>query len=176
MDERLIDRAVVLWKRLLSAPKYQAVCDSSGPEDKRIMGMASKMAQMIPSNSTPELLDKFGDALKRGIIKTVVEQPRYFPGLHTDYGPDRILGDAAEEVGLKMEFPWKTNMNIRDDCVSVSAGYGSDYVYHYPLSGGRWLVTTLRQLDSAKVAELVEEGDADVFTIEVDEPATAIAP
>ena len=77
--------------------------------------------------------------------------PRVLPA-----GADVFLRQAAERAGLKMEFPWKTTMHVENEYVCVSNGYGSAYVYHYPLSGDRWLATTLHGDDISKVIALVE--------------------
>lgn len=168
MDERLIDRAVTIWQRLLSNPRYQAVCDKSGDEDKRTMGIASKLAYLTPSNATPELLDKFGEALRRRLIEECKKHE--YVCLSVDYGPDKILQEAKDEVGLEMEFPWKTVMHLLNGHLDVSEGYGTEYLHHYPLIDGRWLLTTLHGSDIAKVVALVEQGITDVFTVEVDVP------
>lgn len=44
--------------------------------------------------------------------------------LGVDYGPEPILDDAAEEVGVsRSRFPWKTHMHVHRDHVIASSGY-----------------------------------------------------
>jgi hypothetical protein len=77
--------------------------------------------------------------------------------LSVDYDPDLILRDAAEKAGLKTKFPWKTSMRLTDSYVTVSCGYGADYIFYYPLSDDRWFVTTLYGSDIDKVIRLIED-------------------
>mgnify|MGYP001559346407 CR=1 FL=1 len=51
-----------------------------------------------------------------------------------DYGPDRILSEAAEKAGINLEFrlPIKTMMWITPEKVSVSEGYRAPEVQIYP--------------------------------------------
>lgn len=85
-----------------------------------------------------------------------------FSRLAVDYGPDVPLQEAAKRAGLEMEFPWKTSMSLQHDWLSLGYGYGAPYVYHYPLSGDRWLETTLYGDDIGKVIALVESGVIDL--------------
>lgn len=51
--------------------------------------------------------------------------------LQCDYGPDAVLAEAAERVGVKLkmfDLPMKTVMWINPGEVKVSAGYGADVV------------------------------------------------
>jgi hypothetical protein len=44
--------------------------------------------------------------------------------LGVDYGPDPILGDAADLTGVPLSrFPWKTNMTVHADHVIAALGY-----------------------------------------------------
>lgn len=168
-DPRVIRRAAVIWRRLLETPEYRATNENSGPEDIRNMGMAAFLARSIPTNSTPGLLDQFSDELQRR-IEAHIESEGFAPYMHVDYGPDEILAESAKAVGLEIQFPWKTNVRLRRDAVSVSAGYVAEYIYHYPLNDGRWLVSSLSGSDVAKLIELIESGFDLGLTIEVDEP------
>jgi len=140
---------------MLESPEYKAVSENSAPEDRLNMGIAASMAKQIPSNATPERLDAFADALRRRLPG---EAHGDYISVGVDYGPDKILSDAAEDAGLDMQFPWKTQMWISHGTVSVSAGYGAPQVFHHPMADGRWLVTTLYGSDIDKVIALVERG------------------
>lgn len=161
-SDLLVKRAVELWKRMLRSPKF----DNGDPSP--VGGMASMMAMMIPTNTTEELLDKFGEELEKNILTPSEHSRDYYPNtsLHVDYGPDKAIGDAAEAAGLQCQFPWKTNMWIGDGCVSVSAGYAAANVYHYPLSDGKWLVTSLSGSEIEKIKKFVTDGTLPEFTVE----------
>lgn len=162
--ERTADRAVELWKRMLHSPKYDNVGDTGSPKERATQRMASMLAATIPSNATEDVLDAFGVELKRLLLDDSLSVYSR-SSLGVDYGPDKLLSDAAAVAGLKMEFPWKTNMSICCAYVSVSSGYGAECVYHYPLDDGRWLVTTLNGSDISKVIEYAI-GGAPTFDIE----------
>lgn len=149
----IVDRAVELWKRVLATPLYQNERPGEGGS------LAPILAAMAPKNNAPDVLESFGVALKKSLLQEDADQGWYGKTyLGVDYGPDRTLADAAEEAGLQMQFPWKTSMHIYTDKVCFSIGYGSPDVYHYPLSGGRWLITDLRGKDIAKLIALIEAG------------------
>jgi len=157
--EQTARRAVELWKRLLKNPKYD-----NGAEDQ-----ANKMAQLLAmglnKNNTDEKLKAFGDELFKKIMNK--DEPNYSrTSLCVDYGPDKTLDDCAKAAELKMEFPWKTNMYIYKDSVSVRAGYGAESENHYPLGDGRWLVTTLSGSDIDQVIEYVKGEKPLVLNIE----------
>jgi hypothetical protein len=169
-NPRIVDRAVELWKRMLANPEYKATGDESGLEDQLTMARAASMAKMVPSNAAPERLEAFGVALKQRLLTASPEYGTYPDTLHVDYGPDAVLGDAAKEVDLKLEWPWKTRMHLYDDRVGLAAGYAAGTVYHYPLSNGRWLMTTLQGSDITKIIEYVDGGQP-TFDIEATEAA-----
>lgn len=170
-NERIVDRAVEIWKRLLASPKYDNLGGTSSPEERRTMAMASALAQAIPSNATPERLVKFGAELKKRLMSPkeqtggIRRASYYEQSMSVDYGPCSVLNAAAEASDLKMEWPWKTNMWLYGDRLSVSAGYGAESVYHYPLSGDRWLVARLSGSDMEKVIALASGKEA-AFDIE----------
>lgn len=160
-EEKIVDRAVELWKRMLKNPKFDN--GDSSPTGF----FAGAMAKMIPNNATDEVLQAFGEHLKNALMNIDPEYKSeyYHSYLSVDYGPDKVLHTAAEKAGLKMEFPWKTTMHLWTDHVSVSAGYGAESIYHYPLSDGRWLMTTLSGSDISKIIAYCE-GQELAFEIE----------
>jgi len=164
-SEQTAKRAAELWRRMLENPKYDALGSTGTPEDVRNMGMASVMASVLPNNATAELLDALAEELAKQLMNP--DRSTYERiSLGVDYGPDLLLAEVAKTVGLEMQWPWKTRMYIDGDrCVSVSAGYGAEDVYHYPLPGNRWLVTTLSGSDIVKVIEYVDGGHPE-FVIE----------
>jgi len=93
--EEIARRAVELWKRMLKVPKFD-----NGAKD----GFSSMLAGMAKNNSTPEILEKFGqELLKRILDKSTAQYIRTV--MHVDYGPDQILDDSAKAAGLKTKFP-----------------------------------------------------------------------
>lgn len=156
----IVDRAVSLWIDALRKPKF----DNGDPSPSGLL--ASGLAKMIPSNATEELLTAFGRQLRIKMMDgydwkwTDGTIHRHDPVnyLSVDYRPDPSLAQAAEEVGLKTEFPWKTNMSLSENYVAFAIGYGAEPEYHYPLAGGQWLVTKLHGADMAKIIALVESG------------------
>jgi hypothetical protein len=171
--EILIDKAVELWITMLSKPKYDNLGKNSKEPIDSITAntLASSLANMIPKNNTPNILSKFGKALKdimlNGYDWEYSGSKHHTNGedircLSVDYHPDTALSAAAERVGLKMEFPWKTNMHFYKDSISVSYGYGAESVYYYPLNNGEWLATKLHGSDVNKIIKLVEKNILDL--------------
>jgi hypothetical protein len=167
--------SVELWKQMLANPKYDNLGPNSPEPPKSILAntMASAMASMIPANNTQEILDRFGEALKARLMNPIAGKEFYETCLAVDYGPDQTLADVAKEVGLKMEFPWKTVMHLSEVNVSVRNGYGAPYVYHYPLGDDDWFETTLCGDDIQKIIGLVASG---VLTKELEAAVPVDAP
>jgi len=164
IPEIIIDRAVELWKRVLEDPEYQVVEKDASAEDQIYQAKCSGLANMVPNNATPELLEAFGKELKQRLLKG--DEAGYkTTSLDVDYHPDKTLADSAQAAGLKLEFPYKTHMHLYFDCVSFTCGYRSEQICHYPMKDGKWLTTTLRGSDIAKVIEYVEGGKP-VFEVE----------
>lgn len=151
-------RAADLWRRMVESPIFD-----NG--DRSEQGFFCKaMAESIPTESDEAKLDAFRDRLEAALLDESI-RPYDRSGLHVDYHPDEILAQAAE--GTKIRFPCKTNMWVYNDHIGVSAGYGAETVNHYPLSEGRWLITTLSGSteEMAKVIQLVE-GGCELFEVE----------
>ena len=174
-NERVVDRAVELWKRtLLQAPTFD-----NGAHDLPNM-FASVLATGLANKSkaTPEQLEAFGEKLKYFLmnelsleeIKGEPEPENCYKSLHNsvgvDYHPDTVLSAAANAAGISTNlFPWKTNMSINVDYVAFGVGYCAPWDYHYPLKNGRWLITRLSGEDINKVIDYVE-GETPAFTVE----------
>lgn len=159
----IIDRAVEVWKQMLSNPKYDNLGEDSPEPPSSISSnrLASLITSALPKNNDTETLEKFGEALRHILLNDglVTEKKEYIPiYLSVDYHPDGTLQDAAKAVGLKMEFPWKTTMHLLENHLSVSMGYAAPYVSHYPLKNGRWLVASLEGRDIDKIIALIESG------------------
>ena len=173
-NEVIVDRAVELWKRVLSSPTF----DNGGGNIESLFAgaLASKLAES--SKATPEKLEEFGKHLKYFLMnelsfeeiegKPEKENSHKFihNSLSVDYNPDSLLASAATRAGLSLNiFPWKTSMHLYDTYLGFGVGYCAPWEYHYPLTGGRWLITKLTGEDIGKVIEYAE-GGTPLFEIE----------
>lgn len=160
--KKTADRAAELWRSMLSRPKFDNGDSSSNG------GIASMMATMIPTNTTAALLDAFAEKLSERILTPSERSPDYFDcaNLSVDYGPCMALSECAESVGLDCQFPWKTTMWVHADSVSVRNGYGAETIYHYALSNGKWLITTLQGSAIEDIKKHVVEGTPLEFKVE----------
>ncbi len=168
-NERIVDRAVHLWKEALAAPVYR----NTRPGERDFGSvLACGMAAMLPKNNTADVLNAFGEELKKRLMAPIergADRVWYETSLGVDYGPDKVLGEAAEAAGLKMEFPYKTNMHLYTDRLSFSVGYGAPAAFHHPMADGRWVVSTLHgsETDDAALVRFAEAGNtAEFFRIE----------
>lgn len=173
-NETIVDRAVELWVRAINKPKF----DNGGKDFGNFM--AGQLAGMMADKHVPTegQLAVFRMELKTLLMNEVSmeqlrDEPetekslRYFhTSLGVDYGADLILSCAAKRSSIHESlFPWKTNMSLSAGYVCFGVGYQSPWMYHYPLSDGRWLVTQLAGEDIGKVIEYVEGGKPE-FDIE----------
>ncbi len=119
-----IETAAKWWGDVLAkGAKFDNMGDTGTPEERRMQEMTSMMASMNVSPVTDEQLDKFEKELIN-LLESSLELQRQ--GLHCDYGPCQTLANAAKKAGIsESNFPWKTNMNLRDEKVMVSYGYGA---------------------------------------------------
>lgn len=101
--------------------------------DDSELGRLTRNAQIhlslnkIPPND--DALRAFNNALVKKIKKALLSQP-YISiarlALKVDYHPCGLLSEAAEEVNLIVNFPWKMTMNISLDNVNVAYGSSSE--------------------------------------------------
>ncbi|MBD8689345.1 MULTISPECIES: hypothetical protein [unclassified Rhizobium] len=181
----LIERAVELWCRALRNPRFENGDNSEG-------GFFTAGFAAMNSDAAAAKVTEFDDAVERfrGILVAKLKYARdhdgeptgeqgqygpktyYFDGcLRTDYHPEKDLSEAATEAGIPHKlFSWKSSVNLYDPgSVCASFGYGAPAVYHYPLSGNRWLICKLRGEDMALIIKAVEEGRLPELYVE--EPA-----
>lgn len=179
----IVDRAVAIWRKLVENPKHDNMGDTGTPQERFTMAMGSSLAKLIPNTaSQPGVLDKFCEALRAALLKeekvSYGSGSRYEQSMHVDYGPDQTLANAAEAAGLKLEWPWKTNMWLAEDSLSLRYGYAAPQVFHYPIDDGRWVVTRLSGEDiklvlpHAAIIGLTID-DADEVTIDPIAPVAA---
>lgn len=110
------------WGERVKAPTFNALSDEErrDPVNKGML-IAQMMAEMMPRTTTTEQVADFVARLEKALLQ---DEHLYCVGV--DYGPDRILNDAAEAAGINTRleaFPWKTQMLFRDGGVQVSLGY-----------------------------------------------------
>lgn len=114
------------WAKAVGAPTFRAVDENSGPDDQRRMGLAGTMASMVaglhPVSEGSGA--KFAEVLAGAVETTLRRAGKWGVSLDVDYGPCRTLHEAATAAGVNgSRFPWKTNMRITTEHVTVSAGY-----------------------------------------------------
>lgn len=108
--------------------------------DRSMAGLlTSILANRLNEEVTDEARKKFVDILTDKILKKVEEKGWISSfDLDCDYGPSKFLSDAAKEAGIDSNnFPWKTNMAIREEDdgsvkVMVSCGYGAPWTQIWP--------------------------------------------
>lgn len=116
--EKEINAAVAWWVTVMADPKQDngdAMCNA-------MMGMCAE-SMPKPTNGN---MSKFVVELRDRLAK--MSEDDLARGLHVDYGPCRVLAEAAEAAGIKVNmntFPCKTNMWIKKGSVEVSYGYGA---------------------------------------------------
>lgn len=152
-------RAAKIWRMMLENPKYDN--GAEGLTGLLLQSLASK----YKSNATPEILDAFEKEMT-ALLLTPDENGYCETYFSCDYGPDVKLSQLAEKVGLEMQFPIKTSMNIHPDYVSYRFGYSAPWIYHYLLSNGRWLVTTLSGQEIEAVKKHLVDGAPFTWTVE----------
>lgn len=171
-NETIIDKACSLWVSMLSDPKFDALGKNKDRDDPNgSMFLAQSLVKMnaLGHKASSECLEKFSTVLKKYLMnKTTYDREQkkmifsdkgsYELYLSTDYHPDIVLSQVAEESSISKElFPWKTNMNIDQNYLSLRYGYGAETLYYYPVDG-KWLITTLHGSDIEKVIQYVKGG------------------
>jgi len=163
----IIKMACELWSQMLSNPKFDALGKDGFRDDPNdSMFMAQGLASVLADNNkaTEESLQKFKEILYNLLNSKlklnndtkeyeICEEGHYYTSLNVDYHPDCILSKAAKEAGISEEiFPWKTNMYIYKNGLSISYGYGAELLHYYPFDK-KWLITTLSGSEINKVIE-----------------------
>lgn len=192
-NEIIIDKACELWVNMISNPRFNAL----GKKENRVQGDdpngSMAMAQGIAAETasrievSPESFDNFAATLKALLMsKTSFDNERkeiifaddgwYQTSLGVDYHPEMVLSQAAKQEKIPHElFPWKTNMYLSGEYISLSYGYGAEPLYYYPFDD-KWLITTLRGTEISKVIEYIKGGKPE-FTIQcnINEESVAAA-
>lgn len=112
--------AVNWWANAIVNPKFDNGDDNTAEK------MTLLLAMMVNSKSaiSKEQIDIFKKELADIIVAQMESSWNGECRLGVDYHPDMLLYNAVQKAGIDddMGFPWKTNMCISKDKVSVSAG------------------------------------------------------
>ena len=109
--------AVDWWANAIQSPKFD--------NGESINAFITMMLYSSQKGISEEDLKTFKDTLALDIIAELQRNGRCT--LSVDYNPCAILANAGNEIGLNdmTSFPWKTWMNITEQEVEVSEGYGA---------------------------------------------------
>lgn len=120
-----VNVAVNWWAEAIQHPKMDNGDD----------GLASLMVMLGGCTGGRQLtkaeLQTFRERLADIIVRELKEHPaedypRFEVVLSVDYGPNRLLGEAGDTIGLgQFDYPCKTVMWVSETEVSVRAGYGA---------------------------------------------------
>lgn len=187
VSDVIIERAVELWCRALRNPKF------NNGDNSEAGFFTAGLAYMTADTAAGETevdkaIERFREALVTNMkfLRDHDGEPTgrqneygrpetyYFDAcLSTDYHPDENLRRAADQAGIPHKlFSWKSSVNVYDPAaVCAKFGYAAPDFYHYPLSGGRWLITQLRGRDMPLIIKAVEEGR--LPELHVEEPEAA---
>ena len=94
-------------------------------------GMVALMAAMLQGEERSRRGASDADKFEKALTDTLCELDGDWITLGCDYGPDNFLSQVADKAGVNLGMtglPWKTNMYIRNDRVSVACGYGTSAV------------------------------------------------
>lgn len=175
----IIDRAVELWCRALRQPKHDNGDNSvTGFMTLGLVGMTVD-AELAKIDDLEARIEKFRQALAERLKfmqandgeptgKQGGPENYYFDRfLSVDYGPDPDLRFAADIADIPHSlFSWKSTVQIHATHVCSSFGYGAEYIYHYPLTDGSWLVCRLSGDDMPMITKAVEAGLLPELTVE----------
>ncbi len=149
--DKIIKKAVDLWCKQLLSPFF----DNGDNSFIGMMGQALATMKIEADRSKIEDMERrievFREALTEELfrLRDCPEQDEYFQTwLYVDYHPCPLLAMAADKDRIPhSQFSCKSNVHIRPKFIASRFGYGADYLYHYPLEDGRWLVTTITGSD-----------------------------
>lgn len=114
------------WTNAIANPTPNSFCngDRKSNESFMVMMMGHMLAQQ--NAAAPEQLEAFCELLCKRLESELDKTSRIT--LDCDYGPCKLLGEAAEEVGINTcLFPFKRRMNITSTSVEVKDGYDASW-------------------------------------------------
>lgn len=110
------------WADRLRSPGLPSNGDASGAG-----GMVAILGALTQRPQSAEALTKFETLLAARITQELAKGHGLWLGV--DYHPDALLADAARDAGLTPgmgDWPWKTHMDVRPECVRVAPGYRAE--------------------------------------------------
>jgi hypothetical protein len=164
--DEILQRAAALWGRAIRSGGWDNGDDSDRAGFAVAMVALNRDAAMRTSNASKEAMVVAFEAALVLALKANRDAAAAEPGkvwfrsiIGCDYSPDEILGRACEVSGLPaILLPCKSTVYLNHDHVGSRFGYGGQHLNHYPLGGGRWLLTTLSGEDMPIVIRAVQEG------------------
>lgn len=122
------EAAAAWWAVQIGAPTFKTISGKEPLKDRLNAGFL-EMVMLGESSKHPvtaELGEAFAAALQKRIEARLNDEQRALRSVSmgVDYGPEAILADSADEVGVSCSrFPWKTHMHVYRDHVIASLGY-----------------------------------------------------
>ncbi len=163
----MISRAVELWCRKLFTPKFDNGDDSGSGLFGNMLASININKAQCDTIDLPNKVEIFRESLTKNLIKSRDSGDYFNSWLDVDYQPCEALSNSAKEAEIpEVLFSVKSNVSIRDDYVTESFGYGTETLYHYQLSDGRWLITSLTGSDIEKIKKQIINGNSLGLTIE----------
>jgi len=173
VPDLIISKAVDIWCKKLLTPVFD-----NG--DNSIHGaMTHTLALMNIRNDKEKIpniaarVETFRQVLTAELIR-LRDEPQsgeiLSPWLDVDYGPCKVLGNAADKAGIPhSQFSCKSSVSMRAGSLAVSFGYGAPRTNYYPLPDGRWLLTSITANDAEmdKVISSVMGGNPLGLSVEV---------
>ena len=119
------------WADTIANPTPNSFCNGDRKSDSSFMIMMMAHMRAMKNAATKEQLEQFCNLLAQRIEDELSKTSRV--ELDCDYGPNNILGETAEEVGIATcLFPFKRRMTVTTDSVEVKDGYDANWVQLYP--------------------------------------------
>lgn len=115
--------AVNWWANAIVNPKFDNGDDSTG------IAVLLRMMVNTKNSISKEQIAIFKKELADLIVEQLNSTSYGECRLGVDYQPDTLLSTAAQKAGIANDigFPWKTDMVISKEKVSVSAGYAASW-------------------------------------------------
>lgn len=119
------------WTNAIANPTLNSFCNGDRKSNESFMMMMVGHMNAMQNAASEEQLEKFCNLLAQRLEDEFAKTSRI--ELECDYGPDCILGETAEEVGINLcLFPFKRRMHVTNDLVEVKDGYDASWVQLYP--------------------------------------------
>ena len=166
---KMIDRGVDLWCKKLFTPEFNNGDETIQGNMCEILATETIMSVKSKIPDLENRVEKFRKELT-DILRESISEYGFHAYLRVDYHSCQELAEAATKAEIPLcLLSVKSSVEIYEDHVSSSFGYGSPYINHFPLLDGRWLLTDLRgKLDGdfQKILQHVHDGNSLGFTVE----------